>query len=65
MGSELTPEYRAALRRMSGAEKLRVASDLYWMARKIKAARLRQLHPEWTEDEVQQRVKGIFLHAVT
>ena len=65
MAAELSPEYLAGLRRMSGAEKLRAAFDLYWMARKIKAARLRQLHPDWTEEAVQQRVKEIFLHAVT
>jgi len=65
MASELSPEYLAALRRMSGAEKLRAAFDLYTTARKVKAARLRQLHPDWTEEEVQRRVKEIFLHAVT
>ena len=65
MASELSPEYLAALRRMSGAEKLRAAFDLYTTARKVKAARLRLLHPGWTEKEVQRRVKEIFLHAVT
>ena len=65
MASELSPEYIAALRRMTGAEKLRAAFDLYVTARKVKAARLRQLHPSWTEEEVQRRVKEIFLHAVT
>lgn len=65
MSSELSPEYIATLRRMSGAEKLRAAFDLYRTARKVKAARLRQQHPGWTEDEVQRRVKEIFLHAVT
>lgn len=65
MASELTPEYLDALRRLGGAEKLRAAAALYWTARRVKAARLRQQHPEWTEGEVQQRVKEIFLHAVT
>ena len=65
MASDLSPEYIAALRRMTGAEKLRAASGLYWTARKVKAARLRQQHPGWTEEQVQRRVKEIFLHAVT
>lgn len=65
MASTLSPEYIAALRRMTGAEKLRAAFELYQTARKVKAARLRQLHPDWTEDEVQRRVKEIFLNAVT
>lgn len=65
MASELTPEYITTLRRMSGAQKLRTAFQLYWGARKIKAARLRQQHPAWTEAQVQQRVKEIFMHATT
>jgi hypothetical protein len=67
MGSELTPrpEYAAALRRLSRVEKLRAASGLYGGARKIKAARLRTLHPEWNEAEVEKEVSRIFLHAVT
>jgi hypothetical protein len=65
MDSALTPEYIATLRRMTGAEKLRAASNLYWTARKVKAAGLRHLHPDWTEEQIQQRVKEIFLYAVT
>ena len=65
MASELTPEYIATLRRMSGAQKLRTAFQLYWGARMIKAARLRQQNPQWTEEQVQQRVKEIFMHATT
>ena len=65
MGEQVSPEYRASLRRLSGAQKLRTAFGLYWEARKLKAARLRVQHPDWTEEEVQQRVKEIFMHAVT
>lgn len=64
MAANLTPEYIATLRRMTGAQKLRTAFQLYWGARKIKAARLRQQHPEWSEDQVQQRVKEIFMHGL-
>ena len=65
MASDLSPEYIAALRRVTGPQKLRTAFGLYWSARKVKAARLRQQHPGWTEVQVQQRVKEIFMHAVT
>lgn len=65
MVSDLTPEYITTLRRMSGAQKLRTAFQIYWGARKIKAARLRQQHPDWCEDQVQQRVREIFMHAAT
>ena len=64
MAANLTPEYIATLRRMTGAQKLRTAFQLYWGARKIKAARLRQQHPEWSEDQVQQSVKEIFMHGL-
>ncbi len=65
METELTPEYIAMLRGMSGEQKIRSAMALYWSARIIKASRLRQLHPEWTEALVQAEVKRIFMHAVT
>ena len=65
MASDMSPEYLAVLRQMTGTQKLRAASGLYWSARKVKAARLRELNPEWTEEQVQQKVKEIFMHAVT
>ena len=65
MASSLTPEYIDALRRMTGQQKLRTAFALYWGARKLKAAALRQQHPAWNEEQVQQAVKEIFLHAST
>ncbi len=63
MASNLTPEYIAILRSMTGAQKLRVAFQMYWGARRLKAARLRQQHPDWSEEQVQQRVKEIFMYA--
>ena len=65
MPSELTPEYVAALRSTSGQQKWKTASALYWGARNLKAAALRQQHPDWTEDEIQEKVKQIFMHART
>ncbi|WP_395751865.1 hypothetical protein [Prosthecobacter sp.] len=65
MASTLTPEYIAKLRSMTGAEKLRIASEMYWDARKVKAEELRLQHPEWTEEQVQQKVKEIFMFMVT
>ena len=65
MAEQISPEYVAALRRLSGARKLRTAFGLYWEARKLKAVRLRTQHPDWTEEQVQQKVKEIFMHAVT
>lgn len=52
-------------RRMSPEERLSVATRLYWSARAMKAAYLRQQHPDWTEEAVQAEVKRHFLHART
>lgn len=65
MASEITPEYLATLRGMTGAQKLRTAFRLYRGVRRLKATRLRQQHLDWTEEQVQQRVKEIFMNAVT
>ena len=65
MASDLTPEYIAMLRRLSGPQKLRTAFGMYWSARALKAAGLRRRFPDWSEEQVQQKVKEIFLHATT
>ncbi|MBL9116191.1 MAG: hypothetical protein JNJ83_14385 [Verrucomicrobiaceae bacterium] len=64
MASELTPEYIATLRRLTGEQKLRTSFQLYWGARKLKAARVREQHPDWSEVQVQQRVKEIFMNGL-
>jgi hypothetical protein len=65
MASDFTAEYVDALRRLSGEQKLHTAFALYWSARKLKAVALHEQHPDWSDEQVQQRVKEIFLHAVT
>lgn len=65
MGADLSPEYVAALRRMTGRQKLDAAFALYRAARRIKAAGLRRAHPDWSEDRIQREVREIFLRAST
>ena len=65
MADHVSPEYRESLRRLSGEQKLRTSFSLYWDARRLKAARLREQHPDWTEAQIEQRVKEIFMYAVT
>lgn len=55
-------EYIRALRAMTLEQKFKTANDLYWTARALKAAYLRQVHPEWTEDQVQKAVRNAFLY---
>jgi len=38
---------------------------LYYSARELKAAAFRARHPEWTEEEIEAKVKEAFLYART
>ncbi len=51
------------IHRMTAAQKLKASDNLYWAARELKAAWLRSIHPQWTEAEVQKKVREIFLYA--
>ena len=48
---------------MSPAQKLRAAEMLYNSAWQLKAAALRDQHPEWTDEAIHQAVRDIFLYA--
>jgi len=63
MGAELTPEYVDALRRMTGQQKIKAAFELYDAARRLKTAALREQHPDWTAEQVEQGVREIFMNA--
>lgn len=57
-------EIRADIfRKMSPEKKLKLSFELYHTARGLKAASLRQSNPDWTEQQVQDKVKEIFLYA--
>ncbi len=60
-----SPEQIAAYRRMAPARRLALAEQLYWGARKMKAAGLRYQHPDWAEEQVKAEVSRIFTHART
>ena len=62
---EASPVQIAALRAIPGEKRLLLAEQLYWTARKLKAAGLRNQHPDWTEEEVNERVRQIFINART
>ena len=49
--------------RMTPAQRLRAAEQLYWSARQLKAATIQALHPELDQEQVQQKVKEIFMYA--
>ena len=47
---------------MTPAERWKAACDLYWSARRLKTAYVRQQHPEWSEEQVALEVKRAFMH---
>ena len=53
------------LKKMTGEQKLKLAMQLYWSARRLKAAGLRQQHPDWTEEQIEEKVTEIFRNART
>jgi len=54
-----------ALRRMTAEQKLQAAMQLYWSARALKAAWIRDRHPDWTNEQVEEAVREIFTNART
>ncbi len=52
-------------RLMSPSRKLQIALRLYYSARQLKEAGLRLQHPDWTEEELHEKTKEIFLYART
>ena len=51
------------IKRMSPQQKLEASMDLYYSARKLKAAWLRQLHSDWSDKQVAQAVTEAFVNA--
>ncbi len=58
---QLTPERIAILLLMSPEQKLKAAEDMYWEARRLKEDELRNLNPNWSEQEIHDETKRIFL----
>jgi hypothetical protein len=59
------PVQKKIYQAMTPEIKLRVALDLYYSARKLKAAGLKQQHPDWSAEKIRQKVRDIFLYART
>jgi hypothetical protein len=62
---QTSPEQFEAFRRMTPERRLALAEQLYWSARRLKAAGLQAQHADWSEEQVAREVTRIFLHART
>ena len=59
------PEQKRIYQSMKPEQKLKIAANLYRHARALKVAGLRDQHPDWSEKEIQEKVREIFLYAIT
>ncbi|MBN1765261.1 MAG: hypothetical protein JW860_08395 [Sedimentisphaerales bacterium] len=50
---------------MSARRKLELSMNLYYSARKLKTGWLRQIHPDWSDKQVEREVREIFKNART
>ena len=50
---------------MTPGQKLDVAFKLYETAKTLKAAAIKEQHPDWSEEKIKKMVNEIFLHAAT
>jgi hypothetical protein len=60
---DIGPDQIAALRRMTPEQRWQAARNLYWSARRLKAAYLREQHADWTEEQIEREVRRVFLQA--
>lgn len=49
--------------RMTAEQKLETATGLYYSAKELKAAWLKKIHPKWSQEKIDSKVKEIFLDA--
>jgi hypothetical protein len=61
----MSPERITELRAMTGVQKLRIAEQLFWAARKAKVDELRSQHPDWSEERVNEAICEIFIQIST
>jgi len=47
----------------SPGKKLKLAEQLYFEARELKKAALKEFHPDWNEMKIKDELRKIFLHA--
>ena len=59
------PEQKKIYQSMTPAQKLNVSIRLYQSAKALKAAAIKEQHPDWNEEKITKKVKEIFLYAGT
>jgi hypothetical protein len=65
LDEQTSPEQIAILRGMTPERRLALAEGLYWTAREMKTAWLRDQHADWSDEQVAREVTRIFRNART
>jgi hypothetical protein len=55
----------AVLRAKTGAERLKIANDMFVSVRKMIASHLATEHPDWDEERVQRETSSRISHGAT
>jgi hypothetical protein len=58
----LDEEMARVLRAKTGAERLRIASDMFGAARRMIASHLAAEHPDWDEEQVERETSRRISH---
>ena len=58
----LTSQEIAIFRAMLPAQKLTLMTRMYFDARTLKKAGLKMQHPDWTNEQIEVKVREIFLY---
>lgn len=61
----LDPVQIEIFKKMSPWQKLELAANLYFEARRLKAIGLRMQHADWSEKQIERKVTEIFMNART
>jgi hypothetical protein len=65
MSTDATAHYDNAVRHMTPEQKLASAEALWHMAWELKTAGIRMQNPEWSDTQIANRVRQLFLYATT
>jgi len=64
-GTDLTSPEIAIFRKMPAADKLRLIASIHMQAREWKRAAFKAQRPNWSSEEIAQRVKEVFLYGTS
>lgn len=65
MREDIHPVQLEGLKRMSPAEKLQMAADLYEAGIRLRMAGLRMTHPDWPDERLELEARRSLRHAGT